>query len=166
MIRPATHEDVDAIVELGASMHHESNFSPIAYHAGHTAEFIHRLIDSDDGFAVVADRDGVVGFMLGIAYPAWFGNGQDKVASDLVLYVRPENRKGTSAIFLAQAFRDWAVKSCVVQARVGTAVGAEGQGANAIYEHLGFARAGLCFVLDLGGKNHAYQTFDHHLAAH
>ena len=66
----------------------------------------------------------------------------------------------------AQAFRDWAVKSCVVQARVGTAAGAEGQGANAIYEHLGFARAGLCFVLDLGGKNHAYQTFDHHLAAH
>ena len=165
MIRLANHDDVDAIVALGANMHHESNFSPIPYHARRTAEFIHQLISMEDGFAVVSDRDGVVGFMLGIAYPAWFGNGQDKVASDLVLYVRPENRKGASAVLLAQAFRDWAVVRCVLQARVGTAAGAEGQGANAIYEHLGFARAGLCFVLDLGGK-HVYQTFDHHLATH
>jgi GNAT superfamily N-acetyltransferase len=166
MIREATHDDVDSIVELGVSMHRESNFAPIQYCPENTAQSIHGLIESDRGFVAVSVHDGSVsGFIIAVAFPAWFGNGRDLIASDMVLYVMPERRRGTSAVFLASAFKDWALARGVRQVRAGTAAGPAGQAANAIYDHLGFKQAGQCFVLDAPrSDHHAIQTFDHHLA--
>lgn len=165
MIREATHDDVDAMVALGVHMHKESNFAPITYSHEHAAKMCHMLIDSQNGFIAVSEHDGAVtGFMLAMAYPAWFGNGRDLIAADLVLYVEPSRRRGASAIMLATAFKDWALTRGVRQVRAGTAAGPAGQAANAIYEHLGFQAAGQCFVLDARTEPHVVQTFDHHLA--
>lgn len=165
MIRDATHDDVEAMAVLGAHMHAESNFAPIRYSSEHAARMCHNLIDSANGFVAVSEHDGALtGFMLAMAYPAWFGNGHDLIAADLVLYVEPERRRGASAIMLATAFKNWALARGVRQVRAGTAAGPAGQGANAIYEHLDFKPAGQCFVLDARSEPHVVQTFDHHLA--
>lgn len=166
MIRTATHADVDAMVELGAAMHRESNYAPLHFNRQRTANFVHWLIDNPDCFVVVGERDNeVMAYLLAMASPAWFGDGIQKIASDLGLYVRPENRRGATAIQLVQAYRQWGLKRGYAQIRAGTSAGQQGQSANAIYEHFGFQRAGHCFVLD-NVPAHVGQTFDHHLAVH
>lgn len=168
MIRPATHDDIPALVEMGRAMHGESNYEVIEFDEKQTAEFIHWVLAQDNGFCAVAERDGeLIGYAAGFATPQWFGAKDKLTAQDYGLYVKPSYRRGATAILLATAYRDWAIALGCVQVRAGTAAGTHAQGANAIYEHLGFQRAGYLFVLSPpGGEHHAYQTFDHHLAAH
>ena len=149
MIRPAVHDDVATIVQLGQQMHGESNYWPVPYDIENTASFVHDLVDSQDGFAYVSLRDGVInGFMLGMAYPAWWSDGVNKVVGDFGLYVEPGSRHGTVAVFLASAFKDWAKAQGAWQIRVGTSAGEAGQAANTIYRHLGFRHVGENFVYD------------------
>lgn len=163
MIRPATHADVPALVELGRAMHRESNYSPLMFDAERTAEFARFLLKHEDGFIAVAERDGeLVGFIAAFAAPPWFGSVNQKTANDCGLYVRPENRRGTSAIFLVQAFKDWVKTMGYAQGRAGTNAGDAGQAANAIYEHLGFKRSGYCFVMNNLPAT-VGQSFDGHL---
>lgn len=165
MIRKATHMDVQELVRMGRAMHKESNYSVVDFDDEQCAKFIHWMLDQEDGFIAVAEQDGeLVGYMAGHACPQWFGRVDQKAATDYGLYVAPACRRGPAAVQLAMAYRDWALEKGCVQIRAGTAAGAAGQGANAIYEHLGFIRAGFLFVLSPGGQHHAYQTFDHHLA--
>lgn len=161
MIRPATHIDLNQLMVLGAAMHRESNYAPIQYDARRAAAFIGALIENPDGFAYVSEHDArVTGFMFALAWPAWFGNGREKIASDLVLYVEPHSRHSAAAILLATAFKDWALRMPGMrQLRPGTAAGAAGQAANAIYEFLGFEAAGKCFVLDTG-EPHDHLLYD------
>lgn len=160
MIRPARHTDLDVLKVLGAQMHRESNFSSIPYDAERAARFIGQLIDDPESFVYVCERDGeITGFMFAMSYPAWFGNGHDRIACDLVLYVEPRWRHGTSAVLLVTAFKKWAVTLGVHQIRGGTAAGPAGQAANPIYLHLGFEPAGECFVYDVGGQH----ALDHDL---
>jgi GNAT superfamily N-acetyltransferase len=142
-----------------------SNWASRSYCPRNTAATIHTVIDCNCGFAAVSEHDGAVsGFMIAMAYPAWFGNGRDLIASDMVLYVAPVRRRGAAAVLLATAFKDWALARGVRQVRAGTAAGPAGQAANAIYAHLGFQQAGQCFVLDARSDHHAIQSFDHHIA--
>lgn len=164
MIRMATLDDVDGIVELGAAMHRESNYAPLNYHHERTANFIRFLIGEEDGLVAVSDRDGeLVGFIMAFASLVWFGDGKQKMACDMGLYVRPANRHGSTAIQLVHFYRDWGVRMGYAQIRAGTNAGPAGQAANAIYQHFGFTPAGQCFVLDCVPKR-VGQTFDHHLA--
>ncbi len=154
MIRPAVRDDLPALKVMGAAMHRESNFAPIPYDPERAAHFIGSLIDDPDGFVYVSERDNeITGFMFAMAYPAWFGNGSDRIASDLVLYVDPRWRHGTTAVLLVSAFKQWAIAARVFQVRGGTAAGDAGQAANAIYQYLGFAPSGQLFVFDVGARH-------------
>lgn len=152
MIRPATLVDVSALKTLAAAMHRESNFACVPFDAERFGLFVATLIGVDDAFAYVSERDGLVtGFMLGKSYPAWFGNGRDRIASDLVLYVDPDYRHSAAALLLASEFMEWARHAPdVLQVRAGTSAGRAGHAAHAIYEHLGFESAGASFVFDVG----------------
>lgn len=166
MIRPAKHEDVTEMVQLGLQMHQESNFAPVPYDVSRTEAFVHALVDDNDGFVFVSERDGALnGFMLGMAYPAWWGNGTDKIAVDLVLYVEPGSRHSTAALFMAAAFTRWAKHKDVRQIRVGTAAGKAGQSANAIYEYLGFKPTGKCFLMDMSMQHYMPVNLDKYVAA-
>lgn len=164
MIRLATPDDLPMLAKLGAAMHRESNYSPLDYSYEGAMKTGLALMESPDGFVCVAERDHeLVGFILGFASAPWFGSGKQKTACDMGLYVRPENRRGASAIQLVEAYRKWALDLGCVQVRAGTNAGSAGQAANAIYEHFGFARSGYCFVLN-NFPRVVGQTFDHHLA--
>ena len=163
MIREATHEDVPQLIELGAAMHKESNYAPLIYNAKRATNFVHWLIDQEDGLVLVGERDNeVIGFIAAFAGVTWFGDGLQKTVSDMGLYVRPENRRGATAILLVQGYIDWGRRQGYAQIRAGTNAGAAGQAANAIYEHLGLARSGYCFVAN-NIPAHVGQSFDGHL---
>jgi hypothetical protein len=137
------------LADLGAAMHCESNFARIPFSYDKVRSLIRYFSQAPDCYLAVWERDGEIrGFMAGATSPAWFGDG--RIANDMALYIEPKFRHSTAAVALAKGFTRWAIEKGVKQVRVGTAAGAAGQAANAIYEHLGYKFAGQCFVMDVG----------------
>ncbi len=159
MIRLATAADTADLLRMGQQFHAESNHNVVPFDPKRTIAFIEYLIGHPDGLVVVSERDGgAIGWMAGFALPAWFGRLDVKVAYEYGLYVEPAYRHGPSAVRLATAYRDWALRHGCVQIRAGTNAGEHAQAANAIYEHLGFVQCGHAFVLTPGKRPHAYQV--------
>lgn len=143
MIRPATHADVEQMVQLGALMHQESRFNVLAYAPDKVAHLIRSMID-DEQFVAVADVDGeIIGGFLGVAVEHWAS--RDLVASDYTLFIAPERRGSTIPLRLIRAFRSWAqAKGCkMISAGISTGVAVEKTAA--LYQAAGFERIGLIF---------------------
>jgi len=151
MIRYATHDDLPALALMGAAMLQETVYRTINYDAQRAMAFAAQLIDMDNGFVAVYEHDDELkGVMIGATYPAWFGDGVDRLANDLFLYVEPGSRHGPAAPLLIDAFKRWACEQPNVrQVRVGTSAGDTGQGANVLFERAGFTSVGKVFYLDV-----------------
>ena len=150
MIRQATQDDTPALVALGRDMHAESNYASIDYCPEHVARFLAWLRDSEHGLVAVAvEGDTVIGYLLGLAVPAWFGNGKDLIAEELGLYVRPSARRAGVALELARAYKDWGLALGARQLRAGSSAGEAGHAAGRLYEGLGFDYTGGCFLYDV-----------------
>lgn len=107
-MRPATVEDIPAIVALGELMHAESpHFARLSWDAEKVARTMAQLIDSPHGWVRVVERDGqIVGGMAALAVEHW--SSSDLIACDLALFVHPERRGGITAARLLAGYRQWA----------------------------------------------------------
>lgn len=142
-LRVATSADFPAMMELGREMHAQSNFAPMHFDPEKIAATAQGLLDESQ-FVVVAEADGeIVGYMLGMILPSWFG--RDYVANDLNLYVRPKH--AMTAVKLIRAFVAWARMAGAKQIRPGVSTGSEA--AQRLYEAYGFEPAGKAYVLNV-----------------
>lgn len=106
MIRPATLDDLPAILELGGRMHLESRFKALPFDLGKVAGIFERLI-SGAGIVMLAEVDGrIVGGIAGIVLEHWFST--TKVAQDFGLFIEPEHRGGMLAVRLLRKYEAWA----------------------------------------------------------
>lgn len=147
MIRPATHDDIDRLAELGEMMHAESRFArlPIDLHKVR-ALFAH-LIESPDGLLIVSESDGVViGGFAGYVVEHYFA--RTLVADDFALFVDPEYRGGMSAPRLLKAYVDWAKGKGAVMIHAGITTGVHVDETAKLYERLGFKLAGQLFEIE------------------
>lgn len=144
-VRDAELGDVEAIVEMGRAMHAESprwrhhNFDPDKVLKLTQALIMGRL----PGGVLVAEKDGhiVVGMMGFFVTPAFFGH--DKIASDFVLYLVPEQRKtGRAALNLVRAFEQRAKAMGAVDICPGTSTGVDPDGTRRFFEKLGYRHNG------------------------
>jgi len=144
MIRPATHDDLPALLALGARMHAESpRFSRLTFSGVRLRQTLTALIDSPQGFLWVAESDGrVVGGMAAIAVPHWASD--DLIATDLALFIDPAHRGGLMPVRLVNRYRWWArdeIKAPIVQ--VGVTTGVQTETTAQLYERLGLTRCGV-----------------------
>jgi hypothetical protein len=143
-IRPATHDDVPAILEMGRAMHAES---PRYQGLGFDAEKVwHRAWHTvDTGGAFVAVKDGrIVGMVAGYVVENWFGG--DNIASDYVFYLIPEERRiGRSAFLLWRAFEAWAAARGARDIAPGTTTGVDAEGTARFFMKLGYTPTGGVF---------------------
>jgi GNAT superfamily N-acetyltransferase len=142
-IRPATHDDVQAIVQLGHELFAESpTWSRLDLCELRLSETVVQLIDSEDGFAWVAERRGeVVGCMLGLVDQHWASNA--RVAQELVLMLTAEARGGMLAVRLITALVAWAQVRGAKVLHVGTSTGIADERVAGLYERLGFSRCSI-----------------------
>jgi GNAT superfamily N-acetyltransferase len=142
MIRPAKLEDIPAMVELGRLMHGESPlWSRLAYSPFKVGIVCERLIELDGGFAFVGERDGsIVGAMLGVAEEHWMSN--DKVATELALFVESSSRGALLAARLVSRFVVWAEDEGARLTVAGVSTGVEPERTAQFYERFGFSRNG------------------------
>lgn len=140
MIRDATREDLEAIVELGEEFFSESPFyCELGYSPEKIAGLALRLIESPDGFVRVVDRDGRLrGGMMGVAQEHWASDAV--IASELVLFVQPGARGSVLAGQLVGEFLAWGRARGCVRCVAGSSSGVNPELCAKLYERLGFKR--------------------------
>lgn len=142
-IRPATRDDIPALIELGRAMHAESpRFSRHPYSPAKTAGTIDFLLAN--GAVFVAVKGGqAVGMMGGMVAPGWFTD--EATAIELAVYVTPEHR-GLIGARLIRTYEAWAFAHGAAEVVLGITTGIHTERTAAFYERLGYQRAGITTV--------------------
>lgn len=142
MIRDATHDDVLILLELGRRLHAESpRFSRLAFNDEKAGNFLRFLIESPDGWLVVAEKEGrVVGGMAALAYSEWFTH--DKIVADVSLFMLPEHRGSFLSARLIRAFDVWSAGTGAKYAVAGMSTGIKTEETTQLYLSLGADRVG------------------------
>lgn len=138
-IRNASILDIEPAIELGRAMHAESWFSAMPYDPEHLRALLPKVIAR--GFFVVAYEGGeLVGFMLAVVAPSWFGPAI--TTGDLALYVIPEKRGGSLAARMVKRYIDWAMAIGASDITIGVSTGVDPERTGRFYEGMGFTHVG------------------------
>lgn len=145
LIREMSQGDVEYSVRLAKDMHHESWFSHYDFDINKARQLWDRKVAQPDNYCLfVAEEDGaVIGVFAGIAFEHFFGN--DKVASDLILYVDPDRRGGTAAPRLIKAYEQWARDVGCKDIQIGVSTGVQVERTARLFEKLGFGHRAYIF---------------------
>jgi GNAT superfamily N-acetyltransferase len=108
MIREATADDRERIVEMGMSFAVVSEYNEtVAAKPGVIGETIDRMLASPDGVILVAEIEGVVMGMIGmVAYEHPYSG--DRTAQEMFWWVDPSTRGSSIGIKLLRAAEVWA----------------------------------------------------------
>lgn len=136
MIRPARHEDIPRLIELGAIMHATTNYNEREYIPEKTGAFIASLIDGL-GVMFVAEVGGVVvGGLAGAITEQWFNH--DLIAFEYCIFVEPARRHGVIAVRLILAFIEWSRIKGAKEIHMGVTTGVHSSRTARLYSRLGF----------------------------
>lgn len=146
MIRPATHDDIDRLTELGEQMHVESRFADLPIDRSKVRALFAHLIESPDGLLIVSEKDGeVIGGFAGYVCEHYFA--RTTVAQDFGLFIAPEFRGGLSAPRLLKAYIDWAKEKGAAMIQAGITTGVHVEASTQLYLRMGFQPAGNLFEI-------------------
>ncbi len=149
-IRKLEERDIEEVLVMARAMHAEA---PEYRDMDFSDEKVRRMLRAMCGTllvpsslcALVAEADGkLIGMMGGFAVEHFFGH--DKTASDYVLYVAPEHRRGTTAVRLIRQFEKWAVAQGVRTIIPGVTTGTNNEVASGLYAKLGYERNGYTLI--------------------
>lgn len=143
MIRPATHDDVSRIVDLGDLMVKESRFSVLEYAALKVDAFIRSLIDGNQ-FVLVSEDSGIVnGYFIGMVSEHWAS--RDLISYDLAMFIHPDHRGGISAAKMVKRYLAWAKSKGAKMINIGVSTGVNPEQTGRLYEKIGFNLIGYIY---------------------
>lgn len=151
MIREATHADIPIMLALGQEMHEESRYAAHPWNASKVHTLLQGLIDSADGLALVAERDGrAVGGFIGMAADHWCTDARQSF--DLALFVLPEHRGTLVGARLLRRYAAWASSRGVPDDLIGCGIttGVDLASSTRLFEAVGFAHVGHIFTYQGG----------------
>lgn len=143
VIRKATADDYPGLIWLGRMMHQESpRYSRMTFSDAKCENLISRLTQSSMGLVLVAHEGReMVGMLGGVVMPYFFSD--DLLAQELVVYVRPECRGGTTAVKLVRHFENWATSKGASEIQMGVTTGVHTDRTADFYEAMDFSRVGV-----------------------
>lgn len=135
--------DIPTLVELGRRMHAESpRFARLAFDPQRLTAVAAGLIPNPDCCILVGDNDGLlIGMFVGFVMQHFFSTAS--YASDMALYVTPEERGGTLAVRFLRRFESWAHDKGAAECVPGISTEVEVERTARLYERLGYKRSGL-----------------------
>ena len=147
LVRAATLEDLDTLVDWGKRLTSESpRFKKQGFDEKQARNVFAHLIDKHGSILMVTDEySNPVGTLIGALDTDW-RTGQ-KLAYEQGLYVLPEYRKSGAASDLIETFKVWAEMNEADRIQVGTITGIYAERTVKLYESLGFELVG--YVLEM-----------------
>lgn len=145
-IRPATADDLDALVALGHRFFAFSRFVDfVAFDAAAARAALVRLMDT--GLVLVAEAaDGqVAGGIAGMLAPVWFNPGA-RMAAELGWWVDDAYRGSLAGVKLAWAFEQWGREQGAVAVSMSDLVIDGATPAGPLFERLGYRVVERCQV--------------------
>lgn len=144
-IRPATHDDLDLLMDLTVAMHAESpRYSKMTFSHQKMLNLYVMLINSAWGLVLLAERDGIiVGGIAAMISEHWLSD--DLVANEFGLFILPEHRGGMTAARLARGYIEWAKGHGAKQIQLGISTGVQVEETAALYRALGLKQFSLGF---------------------
>jgi len=150
MIRNATTEDFEAILDMSAEFWLQTQFSE-PFERDHTLNMVQMA--HDHGLLAVVDIDGPVGFCAGVKSYT-LGSTQAMTATELAWWLNPECRGGKNGVALLQfmeklvqeqGIKYWTMVS--MQSSMPEVVGK-------MYERMGYVHSETCYtkVFDYGSN--------------
>lgn len=137
MLRPPTENDLDAMLELLKMMHAESEYRSLPMDDAKVRKWL--ILAMDKGFIRVHESEGLDGIFMAMLSEYWFNH--EVMASDLVLFVKPESRGKRIGFKLIRAYVDWA-NACRIEAHLSISTGVEVESTGRLYEKFGFQNVG------------------------
>lgn len=147
-VEMAVGEDIPLLVEVATDMHAESNrYRPFAIKISKVEDLLLQLVDHPSGCVLVArDGDEIVGMFWGLISEFFFSNV--RVSQDLLLYVLPSYRNGTTAVRLIKYYEQWAIESGAGEIQLAVSADIDNARAIRLYQGLGYEGVGLVMKKD------------------
>ena len=132
----------DSLLAVGRMMHEESSYSHLAFSPEKLKALGSATIAEPQRYLGLAAMDDskICGLFIGIITPYFFS--EEKIASDLVLFVVQDSRGGMAAMKLVRAYESWAVSNGAKQIMLGVSTGVNEKRTLALYDRLGYKPAG------------------------
>jgi len=142
MIREYQASDIDAMIKLGAMFHDQGGYSHLDYDPQDLRNLGHSALTDRQNYAAFVAVDGNIlkGMIAGFIYKHFFGS--DKCAADLLFYVDPLFRGGTTGPRLLKRLEVWAKDSGAKDLVLGISSSIHADRTAQLYEKLGFPQIG------------------------
>lgn len=137
MIRYATLDDLDVLMDMAALMHEESpRYSKLSFSQDKMLELYVNLIKSQRGLVLVVEKGGmIVGGLAGFVTPHWFSD--DLMAGEYGVFLMPEHRGGTTVVRLIKEFIRWAQEQGAKMIQIGVSTGVRTEETVELYKAIG-----------------------------
>ncbi len=148
-VRRAIIQDLPILIDMGRALHDES---PHYAGTGYAPEKLERLFHhlqgtllAEPGAVFVAeDGEQVVGMAVCVAAERWFSN--DRYATDLTIYVRPERRGSSAFPKLVRAIEAWGAEQGITELILGVSTEVHAEKTVRWYERHGYHLSGYAMV--------------------
>lgn len=149
IIRVATREDVDGLLDLHAQFHAESPFSAFApINTDRIIATLLAMIEADDAriFVLLKERQivGALGCML---TTMWFSDAI--VCQELFFFIKPEARVPAAASGLIAQTEEWAQRNGALAMALSSIENESRRGVSLFYRRRGYTSAEETFVKEL-----------------
>ena len=135
------------MMALARQMHAESRYAHLNYDdakvfaLGNVA-----LTEPSMCIFVAEERGAIVGMLVAFVQEYYFGN--DLQSADIMFYVHPDHRGGSSAVKLVKRYEQWALERGVKpdSISIGVSAGITDQRAGSFLEHMGYKNVATLYV--------------------
>ena len=141
LVRPGTINDIVDVYRLMRMSHREGRYTVFPIDEDKTAEFVQRVLASDDYcFFVAEDNSGVFGCFVGYIYEPFFSRA--RFSCDQFVYVTPEKRKGSLAFLrLIRMYELWAQDKRADEIQLGASTGINDKKYVEVLERIGYRQS-------------------------
>lgn len=108
-LRFAGLNDIDAILDLAKELYKDSPYSPLSVNPVKVRATLEKIIVESKGeYVILLSVDGqeIVGVLVGYVYSPVFSD--DRIAIEMLWYLKPEHRSGNRGVDMMDAYEYWA----------------------------------------------------------
>lgn len=148
MLRLATENDVEAVIEMAKRFHDASPYSALEFSPTTSYELFKAYLEGDKTRLVIilSEQDGKPqGMIIGMAAKPLFSD--DLMATEIAWWMNPEYRKTRDSLLLIQAYEDWTKRIGCKMTQV--AMLDEVTNLEKFYTKRGFKRAEQSFIKEV-----------------